>query len=451
MSDFKFACPGCGQRMGANDDYVGQQINCPACHALIVVPPNPAAPPAPVKSSIAIATPPGMPPPPAPPAVARLSVSALSAPQDHAPAATASQDLQSLRAYQAHAHKTKKSYSGLTTAVVAVLLIGASAFLNRDWLTNKWHSIHGPSAAEIAANNKPPPPPPPPPELTAPEIMQKVAEVYKALPTFSSTGKIIAVMDMSAVSPAYAALGPQTISSDLSLKMSKPASFRVDSSLSVGASNMTMTAWSTGNGDFLQVNNRRTKAQSRAALFSSLNNGVNVGVGEIVRLFMNDATEGLAKPGLEWARNNDEKLGSQPCYVLAATVNLQNVLVWVDRASFLIPQTQVVLDGKPLQGDADDTKIKAALKEMNNGKEPTLAQIAEVKKMSKISGSLTETYTGIQTNAPIAAADFQPAAPVAGMTGANQPGGGGGGGAPAGGGGGGRATRIANGANRRGN
>ena len=46
MSDFKFACPACGQRLSANDDYVGHQINCPSCQAAITVPPNPSAPPA---------------------------------------------------------------------------------------------------------------------------------------------------------------------------------------------------------------------------------------------------------------------------------------------------------------------------------------------------------------------------------------------------------------------
>jgi DNA-directed RNA polymerase subunit RPC12/RpoP len=450
MSDFKFACPACGQRMGANDDYVGQQINCPACHALIVVPPNPAAPPAPVQSSIAIATPPDRPPPPAPPPVVRLSVSALSAPQHQAPAATASQDLQSLRAYQAHAHKTKKSYSGLTTAVVAVLLIGASAFLNRDWLTAKWHSIHGPSAAQIAATNQPPPPPPPP-ELTAPEIMQKVAEVYKALPSFTSTGKIISVKDMSAINPAFAAAGPVTVAADLTLKMSKPLSFRIDSSITVGTSNITTTGWYTGNGDFLQLNNRRNKMPSHGDLFSAFNNGVNVGVGDIVDLFINDTSDGLVAPGIEWSRNQDDKINGQPCYVLSGTVKFNNVLVWVNRASFLIPQTLVLMDGKSGLATMDDSKIKEALKAMNNGKEPTLAQIAAVKKAAKIMGTIIDTYDNIQTNTPIAAADFQPDAPAAAMTGANQPGGGGGVGAPAGGGGGGRATRIANGANRRGN
>jgi DNA-directed RNA polymerase subunit RPC12/RpoP len=411
MSDFKFACPACGQRLSANDDYVGHQINCPACQAAIVVPPNPSAPPAePVRSSIAIATPPGMPPPPAPPKVARLSVSALGSPT---PIRVVEPDQQGSAIYQAHqARQPKKSYAGLIIALVAVALISGSAYLNKDWLTAKWKSIRGPSAAEIAATNQPAPPPPPP-ELTAAEIMQKVAEVYKEIPSFSSTGKTIAVLDMSALSPALAAAGPQTVAADLTLKMSKPLSFRIDSAIPVGPSNITVTGWSTGNGDFLQANNRRTRMPSHSALFTAFNSGVNVGVGEIVRLFINDTSDGLAKAGLEWTRNQDEKLNNQFCYVLAGTVKLQNVLVWVNRSSFLIAQTQVVMDGKSGPAAMDDAQIKEELKAMNNGKEPTLLDIANVKKMSKITGTITETYPNIQTNVALATADFEPPAPVA--------------------------------------
>jgi uncharacterized membrane protein YgcG len=92
----------------------------------------------------------------------------------------------------------------------------------------------------------------------------------------------------------------------------------------------------------------------------------------------------------------------------------------------------------------DDAQIKEALKAENNGKEPTLLQIANVKKRLKTTGSVTDTYDNIQTNATIAAADFQPAAPVvatpvatSAQNGGNEGGGGGGGGGGRGGGGGG--------------
>ena len=135
-------------------------------------------------------------------------------------------------------------------------------------------------------------------------------------------------------------------------------------------------------------------------------------MGEIVRLFTDDTSDGLAKAGLEWTRKEDERIGGQPCYVLAGTVKLQNVLVWINRKTFLIAQTQVVLDanGHRRHGRRQN---QGELKAQNNGKEPTLLQIANVKKLLKTTGTVTETYGNIQTNLTFAMTDIEPPAPVA--------------------------------------
>jgi hypothetical protein len=39
MAEFKFPCPRCGQHIQCDTGYSGTQINCPACHQTIVVPP----------------------------------------------------------------------------------------------------------------------------------------------------------------------------------------------------------------------------------------------------------------------------------------------------------------------------------------------------------------------------------------------------------------------------
>ena len=71
MSEFKFACPSCNQRIAADPTWSGQQIQCPVCKAQIAVPAAPA--PAPSQASAAPTLPPK----------GRLSVSS------HAPAVEA--------------------------------------------------------------------------------------------------------------------------------------------------------------------------------------------------------------------------------------------------------------------------------------------------------------------------------------------------------------------------
>jgi hypothetical protein len=38
MSDFKFACPHCAQRLRVDDRHAGRQILCPKCRHLIAIP-----------------------------------------------------------------------------------------------------------------------------------------------------------------------------------------------------------------------------------------------------------------------------------------------------------------------------------------------------------------------------------------------------------------------------
>jgi DNA-directed RNA polymerase subunit RPC12/RpoP len=48
MAEMKFSCPQCGQHIGYDQAWAGQQIECPGCHSSIIVPqihrPVPAAP-----------------------------------------------------------------------------------------------------------------------------------------------------------------------------------------------------------------------------------------------------------------------------------------------------------------------------------------------------------------------------------------------------------------------
>jgi hypothetical protein len=54
MSQFKFACSHCGQRLECDEQFSGRQIPCPSCKALTLVPPVPAKtpPPPPQKSGM---------------------------------------------------------------------------------------------------------------------------------------------------------------------------------------------------------------------------------------------------------------------------------------------------------------------------------------------------------------------------------------------------------------
>lgn len=62
MSEFKFSCPKCGQKMFGDEQYAGTQITCPACRNEIVVPQKQSAPAGRLQvRTVAPATPPAAP------------------------------------------------------------------------------------------------------------------------------------------------------------------------------------------------------------------------------------------------------------------------------------------------------------------------------------------------------------------------------------------------------
>jgi hypothetical protein len=421
MSDFKFACPDCGQRISASDDHVGLHTNCPACKAPLVVPANPAVPVA--QFSASIPTPPGAPPAPEP---------------------------QGSADYQAHvARRPKKSYAALIAGVTAVALIGLAAFFSRGWVAGKWKAFHGASAAGIAAGNQPSPGRA---ELTEAEIWQNVVATYKGLTSLSATGTAETTLDLGLGGGATNTAGtPAKLSSDLTMKLGRPDNFRVDVNQRIGSATMSLIGWSAGQGYYRMVNNSRIKDSSRGAALSGLG---AAGTAFMATLFYNDADGLPAFAGTDWSKTKGAAIPGQPCYVLAGKIFFQDVLVWVNKQTFLIPRVQIVLGGNTNAPVMDDAKIKETLTAAKNGQAATAAEItqfkAQMKMASQIKGTITETYQDIQTNVDIALAEFEPppsaATPAAPPPARGSRTGTGGAGAPAGG----RATRIAAGA-RRGN
>ena len=279
---------------------------------------------------------------------------------------------------------------------------------------------------------------------------------YKGLTSFSGTGVVETVLDMGLGSFATNAGGtPNKLSSDLATKLGRPDNFRIVVNQHIGSATVSLIGWSTGQGYYRMLNNNRIKDSSRGAALSGLG---AAGTAFMAALFFNDADGLPAYAGPNWSQTNGAAIPGQPCYILAGKVFFQDTLIWVNKQTFLIPRMQIVLGGNTNATEMDDAKIKEVLTAAKNGLAVTAAEItqfkAQMKIASQVKGTITETYQDIQTNVPIALAEFEPpsgAAPAASQPPAGRPrpsaatGAAGGTPAPPG-----RASRIAAGA-RRGN
>jgi hypothetical protein len=374
MSEFKFSCPNCQQNIQATSEYSGHQVNCPSCQTLLVVPAAPDAPAAPAPA----------------PSGPRLSMAA-STPHAQPPMPATS------AASMANARPTRKKKP--KAGLIAGLALGtvAVAALIYFWPDLMKKVSHGnvKLAEEQAATNAPPPPPP---ELTTEEILQKVSETYKGLTDYAAKAQTVGDIDMTALAiPGKKLLRTSTTST---LQLGRTNFYRLEWEQKADGKTVEGAAWNSGKGNFVgygpippsKVKTRELALAPAAASFLLS--------GGIAELFFSD-TNSFAEMAKDFTKTNGPSPTGKECYVLTGEVNHQGAVIWIDKISFLIVQLEGILGG---------TIDEAELKKLPSSQRGQAAMLAKLK------GSVTETYTSIQTNQNLMASAFETAFKPAGNT-----------------------------------
>jgi len=366
MSEFKFSCPNCQQNIQATSEYSGQQINCPSCQTLLVVPPSPDAP----------AAAPG-----AAPSGPRLSIAAATPhAQASAPAATP---------YTAKPTKKKKPQTGLIVGLsLGAVAIAAAIYFWPELMKKVSSSDKAATAAAEAATNAPPPPPP---ELTTEEIFTKVGETYKGLTDYAAKAQTISAIDMSAIAPGQKSLNMTTTST---LQLGRTNNFRLDWEQKGSGATLTGSAWNSGKGNFVGYGPYQpTKVKTREAALTPAAEKFFILSPGVAELFFSD-TNSFADQATNFTKTNNPNLNAPDSYVLTGDANHVGMLVWVNKQSFLITQIEIFF-GEPI----DEAEIK---------KLPS-AQRQQLTMLSKLKGTVTETYSSIQVNQHLMASAFESA------------------------------------------
>jgi hypothetical protein len=411
MIEFKFPCPSCGQRLQANDAYSGTQINCPTCQQPLIVPHLPSIPP--VGSALAV--------PPLPPAQSEPGV-----PLKQRPVSAGNQS------------RTKWV---VVWAATGLLVVGAIAFVVASGLLSRSESHVAGRPGKEAASHKDfhTSPAANPQSLTAAEIVQKVAEQYGSLTSYSATGTTVSVMDMSKADltkmpgmdnmPAgakeskgfqQAMSKPMRIESEFSAKLGRPGFYLVEWESMAGPAGMKGAVWSAGEGHFLSMTKTKyTRMESREMALASAT-GISGGVaGTLPAIFFQDQSSPLnffkkAK------RSEDKTVDGEDCYVLNGDAMGMKVILWVTKGTFLIKQKQMVLGGKLTMPEVSEATMEEGFKKMGDltpeQKAQAKAAVNNMKPLlSQMKGTMTETYRNIEINKPVQKEDFNYELPAGAM------------------------------------
>jgi hypothetical protein len=359
MSEFKFSCPNCQQNIQATPEYSGLQINCPSCQTPLIVPQAPGAPP---------------PAPPSAPHGPRLSKSASS---QHAPAP--------LLHYTLPPVPKKKSKTGLIAgwsiaacAVAAMILFG-QPLLKKYGILKQDTPLEQPVPKPVK--------PPPPPELTTEEIMDKVKDSYQNLSDYAAKAETTGALDMSGLVPGQ---GVMNITTHSSLQLGRTNFYRLEWHQNVGGKNISGAAWNAGKGDFVGYGGiAPKKVKSRQEAMAPA--GASFLLSALIAETFFSTTNGLTAHVSEFTKTNGPAVNGQPSYVLLGEVAHQSLLIWINKKSFLLSQVEVILGGK-----MDEAELKKLPLDQRNA----------MMIMSKLKGTIIESYDSIQTNQNLMASAF---------------------------------------------
>jgi len=267
-------------------------------------------------------------------------------------------------------------------------------------------------------------------------LLTKVRQAYTNLTSLSVAGTSVSVIDMSQITaadlnsmqptnarnrtpPRRPANIPKamTNTTEISIKLARPDLYCIEGITKTKAGLRTMTntiaIWSPGQTNyslmlFSGYKNFMTLPDRKTAFMM---NGQSGGLAmAIPQLFFNETDAMTDKFITDWGQTDDDAVNGQDCHTLTAKMLGQKLKIWVNKESYMVLQSQITL-GAPIS----DTDIQAALDVItNNNVKMTPAQIAQMKAMAKqqaammtkIRGTITETYDNVQMNKTFADDDF---------------------------------------------
>jgi hypothetical protein len=403
MPEFKFSCPQCSQHIQCDDSYAGVQINCPSCNQAIVVPQAPGAQ----------AAPPVAPPPPP-----------LSRPGPGSRIPVTGQRFAGAQMPAPKKSNTLRNVLVITAVIIVFAGVAAGGWFGYSKYKAKQALKKGNPAAMVAT-------PTTAQSTSALDLLAKVQGAYTNLNSLKVSGATIMILDMSQLTMAdmnpnakksanNSKRGniPKAITNtvEVSLKLERPNLYCIQGTalMKMGRMSMTntMAAWSAGdtNYSFMVMGggaykNYTTVQDRTTALMSG--GQPNVLAMVIASLFFNDGSTNLGKFVQDWGQTEDDSVNGQDCATVTAKVFGQKLKLWISKDNDMILQSQITL-GAPVS-DAD---LDAAMStfEPNASPERLAKDKAQAEQqmqmMTKIRGTITDTYDKFEANPSLSEDDF---------------------------------------------
>jgi RNA polymerase sigma factor (sigma-70 family) len=260
-------------------------------------------------------------------------------------------------------------------------------------------------------------------QSTAQDIVKKSQDAYAALSSYSDSGIIIDN------------IGSQTLKTTFDIRLQRPNFYRIDWSQTTEYFTSGGAAWSSGNGDFLEMkhgsyNARPQRYKDMETVLASATGVSGQASATIPGTFFKQNWGDVLHPkDATLQRQEDQAVHGIDCYVISSstgpttspdgsTIQKVTTTLWIGRRDFLIHQTQLVMDGASMKiPPMSDARIKNMLRQQNQPITPeTIAAQRKIldtaneqaqSMMASGKFMFTQTHENISVNQTFSAADFE--------------------------------------------
>jgi outer membrane lipoprotein-sorting protein len=127
----------------------------------------------------------------------------------------------------------------------------------------------------------------------------------------------------------------------------------------------------------------------------------------IMDIFFHDSANNMDKFIQDWGQTADDSVNGQDCYTITGKIFGQKLVLWISKSNYMILQSQITL-GAPVSNEDVDSMIDSFDSQTNQeqiAKDKAQAE-QQASMMTKLRGTITDTYDDIQPNPTLTSDDF---------------------------------------------
>jgi len=250
------------------------------------------------------------------------------------------------------------------------------------------------------------------------QLLRELQIRYESMRSYSATGDVTSVINISEVPLSDAAQGPARAAQEshhrFTIKLGRPELYRIEWKQQMPSFTTKGALWSDGSARVLTVPGQKSPVepqdtQTALAMATGISGGVANTIPSAFFAFKGSSFTALTDTRLD----GEETIEGDPCYVIKAHLADQGVTLWISKATHLLRQKRHDFARPRSMPELGDDDVRRALESWNReaSDEAIKAMRAQLEAaramMNLMSGYSVEVHRDIRIDVPVRLSEFR--------------------------------------------